>query len=204
MVQSLAEISGDTFSTFVPSLPPNPTLQHSHWRIICLLRDCFAPDGLCQMAKLRSQPIFLIWGAHTSDYRKQSRRHWELTLGDHPRCKDPKQAWWTSEKLPCITSQVVPGPAHGHEAKEAGLSTSPCRPVLGTIILRSRTTIPGLTACQKGMMSYQSNRYYLDGWMNQQNIRGKGFQSVTTTIFLDQQWRHKSSWGYGNILLPCL
>lgn len=61
-----------------------------------------------------------------------------------------------------------------------------------------------LTACQKGIMSYHSNRYCLDGWMNQQKIRERGFQSVTTTISLDKQWRHNSSWGYGNVLLPHL
>lgn len=61
-----------------------------------------------------------------------------------------------------------------------------------------------LTACQKGTMSYHSNRYCLDGWMNQQKIRERGFQSVITTISLDKQWRHNPSWGYGNVLLPSL
>ena len=61
-----------------------------------------------------------------------------------------------------------------------------------------------LTACQKGTMSYHRNRYCLDGRMNQQKIRERGFRSVTTTISLDKQWRHNSSWGSGNVLLPCL
>ena len=133
-----------------PLSPKNPTLQLSHWRSIFLLRDCLGPKGLCQMAKLHSQPIFLIWGAHTSDCCEQSRRHWELTLGGPPCCEDPKQAQRTSKKLPYTTSQMAPGSAQGHGVKEAGLSTSPCLQLLGTIILRSRSTVSGLQLARRG------------------------------------------------------
>lgn len=138
-----------------PSPLPSPspqknTLRLSHWRSIFLPRDCLAPDGLCQMAKLHSQSIFLIWGAHNSDCHKQFRRHWELTLGSRPCCKHPKQVQWTSEKLPCTTSKMTAGPADGHRVKEAGLSTSPCLQVLATIIWRSRSTTPSLQLAKRG------------------------------------------------------
>lgn len=86
-------------------------------------------------------------------------------LGGHLHRKDPKQAQWTSEKLP-----VPPAKQHVIKhtgTKEAGLSVSICLHGLDTIIW--------VTAFQKGTMSYDSKRYCLDEWVNQQKTRKKGF-----------------------------